>query len=179
MQWQDETRRDWTQANTSIEVLDGMAELSERVLSRLLSAHGLTAPQVLVLSALHRHGPDLSLPELASITQFPLGAVTAIMDRLLVRGLVERGAHPGHGQWVSCTVTPKGRAILDEVATARREVLARLVDNFTDAELRVIGRLADRLEDELERELPDTGQPDEPREPPGAPFLRVIRGSKR
>jgi DNA-binding MarR family transcriptional regulator len=146
--------------------------------NRLLAHHGLTSPQASMLLALHRHGPELALPELASITDFPLGAVTSIMDRLLVRGLVVRSGHPSHGQWVVAALTPDGFEITEAVETARHALLERLLGGLADDELTMLARLVDRLEDEVTRELLPSPSPAIEPEPFPVPMLRLIRGER-
>lgn len=146
--------------------------------NRLLAHHGLTSPQATMLLALHRHGPELALPELASITDFPLGAVTSIMDRLLVRGLVVRSGHPSHGQWVVAALTPDGLQITEAVETERHALLERILSGFATEELAVLARLADGLEDEATRELLPSPSPAIQPEPSPAPVLRLIRGER-
>jgi DNA-binding MarR family transcriptional regulator len=164
---------------TSIDLMTRMERSAGRAANRLLAPHGLTSPQATMLSALHHHGPELALPELASITEFPLGAVTSIMDRLLVRGLVSRTGHLVHGQWVVASLTPHGVEIVEALDNAREALLERLVNSLAGDELAVLVRVAERLEDEATREIsPPPARIEDP-EPPAPPILRLIRGERQ
>jgi DNA-binding MarR family transcriptional regulator len=163
---------------TSIDLMTRMERSAGRAANRLLAPHGLTSPQATMLSALHRHGPELALPELASITEFPLAAVTSIMDRLLVRGLVSRSGHPLHGQWVVAALTPTGIEIVEALDNAREALLERLVDSLAGDELAVLARIAERLEDEATREIPHPPTRADNAEPSAPPILRLIRGER-
>lgn len=167
------------QPEQPVDLLERVEGLSARVNARLIATHNLTSPQAILISALHRHGPELALPELATITEVPVGAVTSVMDRLLVRGLVSRTGHPIHGQWVVAALTPRGLEIAEALDSGRRAMLERVVDGMTDDQLALIASIADRLDDELNRELPTV--PDYPGERPlsSPPALRLIRGERQ
>ena len=146
--------------------------------ARLLVPHGLTALQATLLTALYQHGPELAIPELASITDVPVGAVTSIMDRLLVRGLVSRKGHPVHGQWAVATLTPHGMHLAETLESDRRALLERIAAGLSGDQLAVIATLADRLDDELDRDLPFPASLPEEIPVSSPPVLRLIRGDR-
>src|SRR5699024_9020665 len=108
-----------------------------------------TPPQSRVLEAMQQHGGDLPLQEIASVTSFPLGALTSIMDRLLLRGLVEQRTQPGRTQGITLSITAAGIEVVAAVNEARARLRMRLLDGFSADELAVIERLAARLAHEV------------------------------
>lgn len=74
-------------------------------------AFGLTGPQVWALWELGEYGP-MSLKDLAARMQLEPSTVVGVIDRLALKGLVQRGPDPGDGRRISLTLTEKGQVIL-------------------------------------------------------------------
>jgi DNA-binding MarR family transcriptional regulator len=68
-----------------------------------------------VLSALRREGPpyELSPGQLVAQTMVTSGTMTNRVDRLVTRGLVNRGPDPSDRRGVKVRLTPMGRAVVD------------------------------------------------------------------
>lgn len=164
--------------SSQTELLERMGALAERVTDALLAPHRLTPPQARVLQAVYRHGPDVSLADIASATAFPPGAVTSILDRLVLRRLVERRDTGGAGQWMTCTITRSGREVIGALAEERVRLYGRLLDGFSAAELAGIDRLAALLEGEVAAVFAREVPPEETPEPHPAPVLRLVRGDR-
>lgn len=162
-------------AGVRVDLLERMGVLSERLTANLLAPYRLTAPQARVLQAMYRHGPDLPLHEIASVTGFPLGALTSIMDRLLLRGLVEQKLLAGFSHRVTISITPEGQEMVISVREARSRLLARIIDGLPDEDLAAIGRLAARLEQEVSASSAEVHEraPSAP-----VPMLRLIKRSE-
>jgi DNA-binding MarR family transcriptional regulator len=85
-----------------------------------------------VLATLRRAGEPFRLAPKALTTQLMLtsGGMTGRLDRLERRGLVARSPDPADRRGLTITLTPAGRALVDEAVTAgleaQREVLERL-----------------------------------------------------
>ncbi len=67
-----------------------------------------------------------------------------MVDRLTADGLVERGPGPD-GRTRAITLTEAGRAAAARVARARRDLLSRMLDGFTDDDLGLLEPLLGRL----------------------------------
>lgn len=108
-----------------------------------LPARGSTAP----LAALSAIAEFLGAPTVDQIGQVlglsPSGAVR-LVDRLAADGLVERGPGPD-GRTRAITLTEAGRAAAARVARARRDLLSRMLDGFTDDDLGLLEPLLGRL----------------------------------
>jgi DNA-binding MarR family transcriptional regulator len=67
---------------------------------------------------------------------------TKRLDRLEQAGLIMRGADPGDRRGTLISLTPAGRALIDDVTAAHLENERRLLSSLTEADQR---RLADLL----------------------------------
>lgn len=124
--------------------IDRLAWRNLRLAEQMLRPHGLTFPQVLVLSLLSHLGPDLEMSRIASATGLPASTITSIMDRLVRRELAAR--HPGTTDRRSITgsITPQGREILALLEEDRDQSLARILDECSDDEIRTLLKVIDR-----------------------------------
>ncbi|HEY76378.1 MAG TPA: MarR family transcriptional regulator [Thermoflexia bacterium] len=95
-----------------------------------LSRHGLTFPQFMTLLSLERSGESCRMGPLAEATMQSAASMTAIVDRLLERGLVKRRRHPQDRRSVVVSLTEAGREMIHRVRADRRhavkQVLAQL-----------------------------------------------------
>lgn len=101
-----------------------MGRIVEKDFSELcLSRFGIIGPEIMLLMALRRHGPDYAArpAHLRRLLLLTSGAVTKQIDRLSLRGLVARQPDPGslNGQLIH--LTEAGRAIADQAATMLAE----------------------------------------------------------
>lgn len=103
----------------------------DRELAQLAARHGLKPGQFQVLAALRRLDPQpLSPKGLMESAILTSGAVTPVLDRLEVAGLVRRQADPNDRRGVRVTLTGEGRrridAALDDRMARHKELLAGL-----------------------------------------------------
>ena len=134
----------------------GTAHSEAVVLFHAAIAHGMgldsTAYKTLFL--LRRLGP-LSAGEISRETGLATASVTDLIDRLVAKGYVSRGAHPTDRRRIVVTL------IEDAVTATRRQFgvpnpsLARLYDRYDVQQLEVIAdflnRNADRLRQDMDR----------------------------
>lgn len=110
---------------------------------RAFAKHGLESWEFDVLSALRRAGQPyrLSPGQLVSQTMVTSGTMTNRVDRLAIRGLVERRPHPQDRRGVQVGLTAEGRDA---------------VDSALDALLRHEAELLAGLDADQARQLADT-----------------------
>ena len=89
---------------------------------------------------------ELSLRE--GITQ---PAVTQLVNRLQVRGWVERDGHPGDGRVVLVKLTDSGRETLDSVRAEYRALLHEEMAALDDDEVETLATAIDILDGLIER----------------------------
>jgi DNA-binding MarR family transcriptional regulator len=122
---------------TPLEVLSRVTRLAhhlDRARRSAFAAHGLESWEFDVLSSLRRSGAPYTLSPgaLASQTLVTSGTMTARVDKLVARGLVERHRDPVDGRGVSVVLTGAGAATVDaalaDLLDGERALLAALGD---------------------------------------------------
>ncbi len=96
-----------------------MHQLVLTELDELLRPLGLTFAryEVLVLLSFSRRGA-LPLGKIGERLQVHATSVTPLVKRLEAAGLIQRTPHPEDGRAVLASITPRGRAVLDEATQA-------------------------------------------------------------
>jgi DNA-binding MarR family transcriptional regulator len=94
----------------------------------------VTPEQFGVLSQIHDRD-SLSMSELAAARDVALNTATALVDRLVVAGLVERRSDPADRRVVRVGVTPEGRLLVARLRLKRRATVRRLLDQLDDEEI--------------------------------------------
>jgi DNA-binding MarR family transcriptional regulator len=110
---------------------------------------GLTPSQGAALASVERHGP-LTPSELAQRERVQRPTITRMLAGLEERGLVQRAADPADGRSSLISLTPAGRALLDDVRTRKDAYLARRLQELEDEERAVLERASAILERLLE-----------------------------
>jgi DNA-binding MarR family transcriptional regulator len=110
---------------------------------RLEHRHGVTTPQLVVLSALQEFG-DQSLGELAQRVQLSASTVVGIMDRLVERGYASRRRDEIDRRRIHLTITDAGITLLAQAPQPLQEAFAT---RFTLLEKSEQLRLLQSLED--------------------------------
>lgn len=95
-------------------------------------AHDMTRAQWVILLKLRR-GPAPTQNELAAMVEVEPITVARLIDRLEARGFVERRHDPADRRAWRLHLLPAAEPIIEEVATARAEVLAQLLGSDVDA----------------------------------------------
>jgi DNA-binding MarR family transcriptional regulator len=94
---------------------------------------GLTVPQTSCLMTLRDFGP-LRMGELSEREHVKLPTVTSLVDKLERLELVERQRDPDDRRAVIAALTPKGRALIEEIAHIRNQHLAELLVQLPEEE---------------------------------------------
>ncbi len=97
------------------------------------------------LATIAAHG-ELAIGELAEAECLPSSAATRAADRLEEEGLVERRRNPSDRRGVNVTITPKGRAVVNEQRRKANAWLAERLAERGEAERVAIAQALDVLE---------------------------------
>lgn len=101
--------------------------------SHLAKTTGMTAPQILLLRAVHER-PDASIGELARDISLSAATVTAIINRLEKRGLLQRVRSERDKRIVHARLTPNGEALLTAAPIPLQEQFSAQFDQLDDWE---------------------------------------------
>ena len=117
---------------------------------RSIERFGMGASDFGVLEALLHKGP-LTAKELGQKVLLTSGSMTAAVDRLAERGLVERTSNEKDRRARVVRLTPKGHEVISEAFQGHRMALEVAVSGFTQQErtqilplLRSLGRTAEK-----------------------------------
>ena len=111
--------------------------------SRKLSKEaGLTAPQLLILHALHDHG-ELTMGRIADAVNLSQGTITTILDRLERRGLLLRERGSSDKRRVYARITARGRQILEQAPAPLQQAFTERFQALAEEEQ---GRILAALE---------------------------------
>ena len=91
---------------------------------------GLTAPQLLLLQTVKRHG-EITIGDIARQMTLSQATVTTIVDRLEARALLVRQKSTTDKRRVYASLTPEGEQILEDAPTALH---TQLIDKFQSLE---------------------------------------------
>lgn len=121
--------------------------LSLRKLEATVADHNLSLGEFDVLSALRRSGPPFTLrpSELADRLMVTRAGMTGRVDRLELRGFVERRRNPDDRRSEPITLTKTGRQQLDTTLVAYLDAEAQLFSGLTEAQRRQLDSLLRRL----------------------------------
>ncbi|HVU12636.1 MAG TPA: MarR family transcriptional regulator [Phototrophicaceae bacterium] len=109
----------------TVDALVQLSFLIQSVLQRVAAEHELTIVQMRLLGILRDREPGML--ELANYLGLDKSSVTGLIDRAEKHGLVARTPVPGDGRMFKVSVTPKGRAITEQVADQVDQEISKLV----------------------------------------------------
>jgi DNA-binding MarR family transcriptional regulator len=116
-------------APTADEIIDAVAPflaLQRQKWAERCQAHGLSIVGFHVLALLEVHGP-MPMSHMADELGVALPNATGIIGRLAERGIVTREHEPADRRVVLVALSAEGRALIDEMDSARRDRLRRLL----------------------------------------------------
>lgn len=119
-------------------------------LSRQISADLKGSPrpiplnQAYLLRLLDRKG-DLSMSDLANLLGITLSGCTAVVDRAVEAGWVERKHDPNDRRVVLVGVSPEGQQILDQLRQYRATIFARYLTRLNPDEIETLTDLLSRV----------------------------------
>lgn len=126
-------------------VLGALAQaVSDQTAAAITAATGQSASAAAALTALDQFLDRPTLDRLRLVLGLTPSGAVRLVDRLSEAGLVTRGAG-SDGRSRSVMLTERGRAAAKQVADARAVILNNLLDGFSAADTKTLGRLLDRL----------------------------------
>lgn len=117
-------------------------------------AHGMTRAQWVILARLSRQ-PGLSQNEMAAICEVEPITVGRLIDRLEMRGLVERRPDPADRRIRRLHLLPAAQPILDEIARYRDAQRDAILDGVTDESREQLAGVLLQIKDNLTAEPAD------------------------
>ncbi|MGO4331560.1 MarR family winged helix-turn-helix transcriptional regulator [Cupriavidus sp. 2TAF22] len=109
---------------------------------------GVTAAQAGLLFFLGKNNGVL-MSEAAAALDMGAPGMSGLVDRMAVAGLVERRADAADGRASRVWLTPAGRAAHGRSKAGLVELNARLSDGFSEAEMAVVARWLQSLQDKF------------------------------
>lgn len=118
----------------------------ERRSAEALGVHGLSLPQFDVLATLS-HGEGITQQELAERLLVTKGNVVGLIDRVGAAGWVERRSDPEDRRANRLYLTDAGRQVLAKASPCQVALLGKVFGTLTEAELRQLHAMLERMED--------------------------------
>jgi DNA-binding MarR family transcriptional regulator len=104
---------------------------------------GLTISQLRVLHLLREQ--PASCGQVAEDLGITASTATALIERMVRRGLVERGPHEGDRRVTDLHLSARGRQLLEETGRGKRGVITAAIGDLPRDERERLARLLDRL----------------------------------
>lgn len=123
-----------------------------RAVDRRLQPFGLTEAMWLPLIHLARAPAPMRQKDLAASLVLDGSSVVRLLDALETNGLIERREESGDRRAKAITVTGRGRAIIEQVEAASREVRAATLGGISDSDIEIATRVLERVCENLARE---------------------------
>ena len=122
------------ETNRLEELISKVTWISKRHLANEISEFSLTPPQFSVLRCLHEKHEAQTMSQLTQDCMAVMPTVTGIIDRLAVRGLVERQRDPADRRSLIINITPAGKQLIDKVTRHRREEVNKFLVTLSSEE---------------------------------------------
>jgi len=135
--------------NRKTDVADRLHSAAIHLLRRAAEedkAAGLSRARLSALSVVVFRGP-LTLGELARAERVRSATMSGIVNGLEGEGLVRRRPHGSDRRAVSIDATPAGRRVLERARSRRIEHVAARLAHLSDAELDLLGRAAELIDE--------------------------------
>lgn len=107
---------------------------------------GITSQQFNILRILRGAAAPLSTLQIRQRMLDKMSDTSRIVDRLLVKGFVEKTTCPSDRRLVDISITEKGSALLEKMDAYEKDVEA-LFSNLSDAEAKQLNILLDKIRD--------------------------------
>lgn len=108
--------------------------------ARFEKEHDILRPEYVTLFCLAHHQP-LIAQDIVDMTGLPKNTISRGVNRLLSRGLIARGDHPGDRRKAQLQLTDAGRAVFDQLMPELLAHRQALVAGLNEEECAELGRL--------------------------------------
>lgn len=136
-----------------------LTEALRRRFARHLAQYGLTPPQFITLCSLERcEGKSSRMGPLAAAAFQSAASMTGIVDRLLERGLVQRGQDPQDRRSVVVVLTNEGEQLLGRIREERRRDMMHLLRRLPAEDQAQLSVILERLLEGIEVENSPQGK---------------------
>ena len=140
------------------EAVQGWINRRQRHMVAKLHSCPQSPAQLHVLGVLAETGPG-TVGSLANRLGISAPSTSAVVDRMVEAGLVERTRSEEDRRVVTVAISPSGAEVIKQVIGGRREMLERVLGQLTADELADLVRLLGRLDEAIAAVAPPTGTP--------------------
>jgi DNA-binding MarR family transcriptional regulator len=113
------------------------------------SGYGLTGPQLWAMKTLQRHG-RMPTGQLADALVVNQSSISALVDRLVRRGLVRRIRGRADRRFVEIALTPRGDALVADAPEAAQGRLLHALERMRASQVSRIRRAVEQLVEAME-----------------------------
>lgn len=113
--------------------------------------HNLSYTQFKVMFKLYTTGGSLKVSELAEFIGITSGAITGVVDKLLSDEYVSRERASDDRRVVYIEITPKGKAMMEEVMVTQGETVSRYFNVLPEEDIQHLRRIFSLLNDNLDK----------------------------
>lgn len=125
---------------TMVETYNNVYEKSQE----FFAEYGLTSQQYNVLSILHDAGTPMSTSDILKKMLEKNAGVSRLVDRLIVKDLVEKSVNPDDKRLIDVKLTEKGEELCNKVSDALPNVDA-VYENLADEEVETLISLLSKI----------------------------------
>ncbi|MBC8769157.1 MarR family transcriptional regulator [Arenibacter sp. BSSL-BM3] len=116
------------------------------IMTTALKPHGVSLQQFNVLRILRgQKGKPANLSTLNERMVTKMSNTTRLVDKLILKGYVDRMVCPSNRRKVEINITVQGESALSEMDTAMKEAQEKLLKNFTVEDLTALNVLLDKF----------------------------------
>jgi DNA-binding MarR family transcriptional regulator len=123
-------------------LLDNTRELIFKAVEMELAQYQISAPQIKVLDTLDRSDGELTLGELSELTVKELNSVSALVTRMVKKGLVKKIKKSGDGK-IYVLITDSGKDVFENTVTEKSIHL--IFEALSDSEIAQLRTLLGKL----------------------------------
>jgi MarR family transcriptional regulator, organic hydroperoxide resistance regulator len=143
------TRVSETELASAVDAVQGWVDRRQRAMLANIHSCNQSPAQLHVLGVLHEVGP-ITVSQLASRLAISVPSTSAMVDRMVDAGLVERARSEEDRRIVSVWLAPAGQTALNAAIVGRRGMLERVLGQLHPKELNDTLRVLKRLEEAIE-----------------------------
>jgi len=138
-----------TELASAVDTVQGWIDRRQRAMLANMRSCNQSPAQLHVLGVLHEVGP-ITVSQLASWLAISVPSTSAMVDRMVDTGLVERARSEEDRRIVSVWLSPAGQTALNAAMLGRRGMLERVLGQLNPKELNDTVRVLKRLEQAIE-----------------------------